>query len=92
MILKKRLDEEDALQGQVAQFVQLLVYLDEAEQLDPFVEKFRLTEDDLAAPMLYIVSPDGELLVSKLGSPAGDELKAILDEGLKKAAALKKAG
>lgn len=90
-VLKKRLASEEALQGSVAQFVQLLVYLDESEQLDPFVEKFNLTEDDLAAPMLYIVGPDGEPVDSKLGFPPGDELPTLLTESLKKVAA-KKAG
>ena len=75
----------------VAQFVQHVVYLDEAEQLNPFLEQFNLKIEDLAAPMLYIVSSEGKHLVTKLGAPAGDELPALLREGLEKAVAAQKA-
>lgn len=90
-ILKKRLAVEEGLQGLVAQYVQHVVYLDESEQLNPFLEQFNLNVDDLAAPMLYIVSSEGKHLVTKLGAPAGDELPALLREGVEKAAAAKKA-
>lgn len=71
----------------VAQYVYLVIYLDESEQLDPFVEQFDLTEDDLAAPMLYLTTAEGQFISTKLGLPGGDELPTLLRDGLKKAAA-----
>jgi len=85
VILKKRLQSEEAIQESVAQFVHHVVYLDEDQQLEPFMEQFELSMDDLAAPMMYVVNADGEHVATKLGLPAGDELGTFLSEALKKA-------
>ena len=84
-VLKKRLKEDADIQDLVAQFVQLVVYVDEDDQLNPVKETFGLNDADVGAPMLYVGSADGDEIAATIGNPPGDELPEFLEMALARA-------
>ncbi|REJ67879.1 MAG: hypothetical protein DWQ31_09905 [Planctomycetota bacterium] len=65
--------------------MQLVVYVDKEDQLNPVKEKFGLDDADVGAPMLYIGSADGDEIATRVGNPPGDELPEFLEMALAKA-------